>query len=138
MSARLLLPALASLLLAVPAALAETRAASSSDSAQLEWPAQEATHRPWTRWWWLGSAVDAPNLTRELEEFAAAGIGGVEICPIYGTKGAESRFLDFLSPAWTDALRHTLAEAKRLDLGVDLTTGTGWPFGGAEIGRAHV
>jgi hypothetical protein len=134
---RLLLAALASLLLPAPAALAETSPASSSSSALLDWPATEASHRPWTRWWWLGSAVDAPNLSRELEEFAAAGIGGVEICPIYGTKGAENRFLDFLSPAWTEALRHTLEEAKRLGLGVDLTTGTGWPFGGAGVRPPH-
>jgi hypothetical protein len=38
--------------------------------------------KPWTRWWWPGSAVDEQNLTRELESFAAAGLGGVEITPI--------------------------------------------------------
>jgi hypothetical protein len=29
-----------------------------------------------------------------------------------------------------ELLAHTLREAKRLDLGVDLICGTGWPFGG--------
>ncbi len=94
------------------------------------WPAPTPTQKPWTRWWWLGSAVDEPNLTRELEDFAKTGLGGVEICPIYGAKGAEARFLNFLSPEWIKMLDHTTAEARRLGLGVDLTTGTGWPFGG--------
>jgi alpha-L-rhamnosidase len=99
----------------------------------LAWPPVTATNKPWTRWWWLGSAVDKPNLTRELEDFAKTGLGGVEICPIYGAKGAEDRFLKFLSPAWMDRLAHTTTEAKRLGLGVDMTTGTGWPFGGPQV-----
>ncbi|MGC4015341.1 MAG: glycosyl hydrolase [Luteolibacter sp.] len=96
----------------------------------LAWPAQTRETKPWTRWWWLGSAVDKPNLTRQLTLFRDGGIGGVEICPLYGAKGYENRYLDFLSPGWMEMLGHTTAEAKRLDLGVDLTTGTGWPFGG--------
>ena len=31
-------------------------------------------------------------------------------------------------------LDHTLREAARLDLGVDMATGTGWPFGGPWVG----
>ncbi|HJZ55011.1 MAG TPA: glycosyl hydrolase, partial [Gemmataceae bacterium] len=99
----------------------------------LAWPATTAAQRPWTRWWWLGSAVDRENLTRSLEQFKQAGIGGVEICPIYGAKGSEDKFIDFLSPKWMEMLAHTTAEAKRLGIGVDLTTGTGWPFGGPDV-----
>jgi hypothetical protein len=107
-----------------------------ADPDPLAWPAIIAEHRPWTRWWWLGSAVDPLNLTRSLEEFRQAGIGGVEICPIYGAKGAEDRFIDFLTPKWVAMLAHTTTEAKRLGLGVDLTTGTGWPFGGPTVSPA--
>lgn len=96
----------------------------------LAWPAVTRETRPWTRWWWLGSAVDKENLTRQLTLFQQAGLGGVEICPIYGAKGYEKQFIDFLSPQWMDMLAHTTTEARRLGLGVDLTTGTGWPFGG--------
>ena len=99
----------------------------------LAWPVPTRETRPWTRWWWLGSAVDKTNLTRLLTEYREAGLGGVEICPIYGAKGYESRFLDFLSAGWMEMLAHTTLEAKRLDLGVDLTTGTGWPFGGPNV-----
>lgn len=88
------------------------------------------TTKPWTRWWWPGSAVDEAGLTRQLEQFAAAGLGGVEITPIYGVRGAESRHVAYLSPRWLELLAHTGREAKRLGLGVDMATGTGWPFGG--------
>ena len=99
------------------------------------WPPATRDSRPWTRWWWLGSAVDEANLTRQLEQLAAAGFGGVEICPIYGAKGWEDRYVPFLSPRWMELLAHTTREARRLSLGVDLTTGTGWPFGGPGRGR---
>ncbi|MFO1448315.1 MAG: glycosyl hydrolase [Opitutaceae bacterium] len=93
-------------------------------------PVVQPDARPWTRWWWPGSAVDATSVTQQLEQFARAGLGGVEITPIYGAKGYEDRTLPYLSPAWMDMLAHTVREAHRLGLGVDMATGTGWPFGG--------
>ena len=102
------------------------------------WPAISRESKPWTRWWWLGSAVDEANLTRELEAIAAAGFGGVEITPIYGAKGAEERFLEFLSPEYMAAVEFTCVEAGRLGLGVDMATGTGWPFGGPQVGPDDV
>lgn len=94
------------------------------------WPEVTQTAKPWTRWWWPGSAVTPEGLTRQLEAFAAAGLGGVEITPIYGARGAEPAYIEFLSPRWVEMLAHATAEAKRLGLGVDMATGTGWPFGG--------
>src|SRR3954470_11301704 len=96
--------------------------APAADPDALAWPAPTAEARPWTRWWWLGSAVDEANLTRSLEEFKRAGLGGVEITPIYGAKGAEDKFIDYLSPPWMAMLAHTADEAKRLGLGVDMAT----------------
>src|SRR5207248_10192846 len=107
------------------------RAAETSDP--LAWPPITRESKPWTRWWWLGSAVDNENLTRLLDQYHAAGLGGVEICPIYGAKGYEQRYIDFLSPKWMEMLAHTTSEANRLGMGVDLTTGTGWPFGGPNV-----
>jgi hypothetical protein len=102
----------------------------------LAWPATVSQSGPWARWWWLGSAVDKPNLTRLMEQYKAAGISGLEVCPIYGAKGFEDRYLDFLSPAWMRMLKHTTDEGQRLNVGVDLTTGTGWPFGGPFVHEA--
>jgi hypothetical protein len=96
-------------------------------------PTSSPETRPWTRWWWPGSAVSNTGITVQLEAFAAAGIGGVEITPIYGAKGAEEDYRPFLSPTWMAALAHTTKEAHRLGLKVDMATGTGWPFGGPGV-----
>jgi hypothetical protein len=96
----------------------------------LQCPPIAAESRPWTRWWWMGSAVDEAEITRHLEMFHAAGFGGVEISPIYGVDGEEARAIDFLSPQWVAMLRFTAREAARLGLRVDMITGTGWPLGG--------
>ncbi|CAN5861404.1 glycosyl hydrolase [soil metagenome] len=100
-------------------------------------PTAPPQNRPWTRWWWMGSAVDKENITYQLEQFREAGIGGVEITPIYGVKGWENKNIPYLSPAWMEMLRYTCAEAGRLGLGVDLNHGTGWPFGGPHITKAQ-
>src|SRR5687767_9494208 len=97
---------------------------------QLKWPPITQQTKPWTRWWWEGSAVNAKDLTWNLEQYKAAGLGGVELTPIYGVYGYEKQFLDFLSAPWMKMFMHTLKESKRLGLGVDLANGTGWPFGG--------
>lgn len=104
--------------------------------AQLDWPVIRQQHKPWTRWWWEGSAVDEKGLTWNLDQYQKAGLGGVEITPIYGIYGEEKNFVDFLSPRWMQLFVHTLKESKRLGLGVDLANGTGWPFGGPWVADA--
>jgi hypothetical protein len=101
-----------------------------SSAVQPAWPEITRESKPWTRWWWMGSAVNQKDLTVSMEAYQKAGLGGLEITPIYGVAGTESQFIPFLSPPWVAMLDHTLKEAKRLDLGVDMATGTGWPFGG--------
>ncbi len=104
--------------------------------AQPKWPAISQLTKPWTRWWWMGSAVNDKDLTRLMEQYQQAGLGGVEITPIYGVKGEEKQFINFLSPTWMDRLTHTLNEARRLGMGVDLAQASGWPFGGPWVTSA--
>ncbi|MBC7946304.1 MAG: glycoside hydrolase family 2 protein [Chitinophagaceae bacterium] len=99
-------------------------------SAQLSWPPVTNQTKPWTRWWWEGNAVNRSDLTWNLSQYKEAGLGGVELTPIYGVYGYEKQFIEFLSPQWMEMFNHTLKEAKRMGLGVDLANGTGWPFGG--------
>lgn len=100
------------------------------ESGKIQWPEQTQETKPWTRWWWFGNIVTEPDITVMLEAFQKAGLGGVEITPIYGVRGYESQFMEFLSPEWMDKLVYTLNEAKRLGLGVDIANASGWPFGG--------
>jgi hypothetical protein len=81
----------------------------------------------------MGSAVDAANIDRELARYQAAGIGGVEVTPIYGVKGWEDRDIPYLSKNWMEMLNHAIETANRLGMKTDMTTGTGWCFGGPTV-----
>jgi hypothetical protein len=97
------------------------------------WPEITKEAKPWTRWWWMGSAVNEVELRRLLKEYAADGFGGVEITPIYGVQGEEDKYIEFLSPQWMKMLSVAIEAAGQNDMGVDMNTGTGWPFGGPQI-----
>ena len=97
------------------------------------WPTPRPEARAGTRWWWLGSAVDKENLEWNLSEYARAGIGAVEITPLYGVKGNDKNNIPFLSPEWMQALKTVQDIAKPLGIEVDMNCGTGWPFGGPHI-----
>jgi len=99
----------------------------------LAWPPITAQQKPWAFNWWMGSAVDKTNLTKELERYAAAGLGGIHIIPIYGAKGFEDKYISYLSPKWMEMMGWAVSEAHRLGMGVDMTTGTGWCFGGPQV-----
>ncbi|MGB6220758.1 glycosyl hydrolase [Haloferula sp.] len=102
-------------------------------SEELNWPEPSTFNRPGTYWWWMGSAVDKENITWNLETMRNAGMGGATIVPIYGVKGFENQYLQHLSPEFVQMASHAFKEAERLGMWVDMTTGTGWPFGGPMI-----
>jgi hypothetical protein len=89
------------------------------------------------RWWWFGPAVTKPELQRELEQMKAEGIGGVEIATLYplALDNPKTGFHNqqFLSEEHLDAIRFAATAARKLGLRVDITLGSGWPFGGPHI-----
>lgn len=101
--------------------------------AQTKWPAIDQQTKPWTRWWWMGSAVDEKNISASLQQLNRIGFGGTEIVPIYGAKGYESRYIKYLSPQWMKMLDHTVQQSKALNMGVYISVGTGWPIGGTHV-----
>jgi hypothetical protein len=122
-----LIPALLTLVLCTSAGCAEQL------GNQIAWPQAKAEHKPWAYWHWMGSAVNKDQITQHLEAYKAAGFGGMHIIPIYGVKGEEELFIDYLSDEWLGMLAHTTAEAERLGIGIDMSTGTGWPPGGPNV-----
>jgi alpha-L-rhamnosidase len=103
---------------------------------------QSFTHPPddcriMVRWWWFGPAVTKSEIKQELEQMMAAGIGGVEIATLYplALDDPQTGFhnFGFLSDEHIDALRYAASQAERLGLRVDITLGSGWPFGGPHI-----
>ncbi|MFW6277145.1 MAG: glycosyl hydrolase [Prolixibacteraceae bacterium] len=102
---------------------------------EASWPERTNTSKPWTRWWWPGNAVDSANLKREINELADAGIGGVEITPIYGVKGEEEKFIPFLSTEFTEMMEFTIKETEKNGMQVDMPPGSGWRCGGPFVPR---
>jgi hypothetical protein len=89
------------------------------------------------RWWWFGPSATKEELKRELEQMKAAGIGGVEIATLYplALDDPKTGFhnYSFVSDEHVENLRFAAEEARRLGLRVDVTLGSGWPFGGPHI-----
>ncbi len=102
-----------------------------------ERPGPEA--RIMMRWWWFGPAVEKGEIERELRAMKAGGMGGVEIQPVYPLSVDDEakgiRNLKYLSPEFLEALRFAGEKGRELGLRVDVTLGSGWPYGGPEIDR---
>lgn len=105
----------------------------SVNAQNIGWPEITNEAKPASRWWWLGSAVDKENLTYNLNAYAKAGIGTLEITPIYGVQGNDENEIPYLSAQWMEMLKHTESEAARLNMQIDMNNGTGWPFGGPDV-----
>ena len=88
------------------------------------------TAKPWAWWWILGNSMKESDITYQLEYMKKSGMGGVCIIPCYGEKGDEANYIDLISPEFMQKLAYIQKEANRLGLGVDMTMGSGWPFGG--------
>ncbi len=91
------------------------------------------TSKPWAYWWWPGSAVNKSDIKANLKTYAESGFGGLHIIPIYGVIGEENNFLQFLSPEYIENLKFCTETAKEMGLGIDMSLGTGWPFGGKNV-----
>jgi alpha-L-rhamnosidase len=86
------------------------------------------------RWWWFGAAVEKPEILRELQQMKADGIGGVELAFVYpqvlDDPAKDLKNLPFLSPEFLDCVHYAQSEAQKLGIRVDITLGSGWPYGG--------
>ena len=86
---------------------------------------------PMMRWWWFGPSVDEDEIDRELQQMHQAGIGGVEIASVYPLSLDGN--LTYTSPEYVARLRYAQQRARDLGMRVDVTLGSGWPFGGPHI-----
>jgi alpha-L-rhamnosidase len=97
--------------------------------------------RPLTRWWWFGGAMTKEEITRELTFMRDAGIGGVELQPVYPVAVDDPvhgiHNVAYFSQEWFELVRHVARETARLELQFDLTLGSGWPYGGPFIPIEH-
>ncbi|MES1255145.1 MAG: glycosyl hydrolase, partial [Acidobacteriota bacterium] len=89
------------------------------------------------RWWWFGPAATREELDAELRHMKEGGIGGFEVAVVYPLEvdDASSGFHNYpyLSAEFLDTLAYASRRAHELGLRMDLTIGSGWPFGGPHI-----
>lgn len=119
---------LALLALAAPLARADVNSLQRS----FDRPPDDA--KPMVRWWWFGPAVTKPEIEREMKFMKEGGFGGFEVEPIYPMALDDEKTglknLTLGSPEFFDALKFTATHAKTLGLRMNLTLGSGWPYGG--------
>ncbi|MBN2132927.1 MAG: hypothetical protein JW741_25735, partial [Sedimentisphaerales bacterium] len=88
--------------------------------------------RPSVYWVWVNGLTDKAQMTRELEQMQAQGIGGVYIFDV-GAQDPQKIVPAgpaFMGPGSLDAIGHTVREATRLGLEVGLVTSSSWNCGG--------
>ncbi|HEX4486224.1 MAG TPA: glycosyl hydrolase [Terriglobales bacterium] len=89
------------------------------------------------RWWWFGPSATKEEITAELQHMKAAGIGGVELQATYPMAVDDPangfRNYRYLSPEFLNMVSFASHTAKELGLRMDLTIGSGWPYGGPYI-----
>ncbi len=89
------------------------------------------------RWWWFGPSASNEEIERELEQMKSAGIGGVELATVYplALTNPSTGFHNYpyTSDEHLEHIRFAAEQARRLGLRMDVTIGSGWPFGGPHI-----
>ncbi len=117
------------------AILSLTLAAFGWKPADPAWPRTTRLMKPWVYNWWMASAVDEEGLELQSRELAEKGFGGFHVIPIYGAKGYEAKWRDYLSSEWMEAFAMAKRIGARHGLGIDLTMGSGWCFGGPWLAK---
>jgi hypothetical protein len=132
--------ALASLCALVPALHSAPPAAAQTDplaAMRTGFAAPPGDARPMMRWWWFGPAVEKTELARELRTMKEGGIGGAEVQPVYALELDDPqkgfRNLPYMSKDFLDMVGFAAQTAHDLDLRLNLTLGSGWPYGGSYV-----
>ncbi|BBB66917.1 hypothetical protein UNDYM_2664 [Undibacterium sp. YM2] len=123
--------------------MAQARAAANSPSVKelakaFATPPDDA--RPMVRWWWFGPSVEKKQLEREILDMKAGGFGGFEIQAVYpmelddAAKGTHN--YPYLSKQFLEHVSFANDKARANKLRVDITLGSGWPYGGPHVAVA--
>jgi hypothetical protein len=119
----------------IPAITAQTPAAPTFEALRKQFLNPPDAAKPMVRWWWFGAAVVKPEILRELQQMKVDGIGGAELAfeypEVLDDPAKNLKNLPFLSPEMLDDVAYAQAEGRRLGLRIDVTLGSGWPYGGA-------
>jgi hypothetical protein len=92
-------------------------------------PPPAAWPRAW--WHWTNGNVTKTGITKDLEWMKRVGIQGMQMGDVASGGGQTvTDKVNFGSPEWLDALKHTATEAQRLNLEMAMFTSAGWSLTG--------
>lgn len=87
-------------------------------------------------WFWIYNRVTKEGITRDLEQFKAKGISGVNLICNGGYAGKEPLpGVKFLGEEWRELFRHAVREAKRLHIEIGFNLAGGWTLMGPSVTR---
>jgi hypothetical protein len=96
--------------------------------------------RPRALWPWINGNTDLAEITHELEEAKAKGMGGFDIWdirPVVDEDKVVPTGNPFMGPESVGAIAHAAREATRLGLDLGLTIASGWNAGGSWTRPEH-
>ncbi|MDO6431973.1 glycosyl hydrolase [Flavitalea sp. BT771] len=95
-------------------------------------PPDEAKSRVY--WFWIYNRVTREGITRDLRQFKAKGISGVNLICNGGYAGAAPLpGVKFLGAEWRALFRHAIREANRLHIEIGFNLAGGWTFMGPSV-----
>ena len=89
------------------------------------------TAKPRTWWHWTNGNVTETGITKDLEWMKRVGIGGFQLVDVASGNGqvVEPK-INFGTPEWYHAVKHSAEEAKALDLEMSIFSCAGWSEAG--------
>src|ERR1700679_3961901 len=92
-------------------------------------PPDSAKPRTW--WHWTNGNVSEDGITKDLEWMKRSGIGGFQLVDVAAGGGQEvEKKINFGTPEWHQAVRHSAEETKRLGLEMSIFSSRGWSEAG--------
>ncbi|WP_031231371.1 glycosyl hydrolase [Asticcacaulis sp. YBE204] len=119
------------LLLTTSLAVAALWGPAQADTVADGFAAPPAEARPMVRWWWFGPKVSDAEIVREIKAMKQGGFGGFELAALYPLELDGNQ--PYLSDQHLAALKRANETGRAEGLRVDVTLGSGWPFGGPHI-----
>jgi hypothetical protein len=97
--------------------------------AKFQNPPDSAKPRTW--WHWTNGNVTETGITKDLEWMKRVGIGGFQLVDVAAGGGQTvDKKINFGTPEWYHAVRHSAEEAKRLGLEMSIFSSPGWSEAG--------
>ena len=89
-----------------------------ADSFKSQFVNPKCSYKPWTWWHWMNGHVTPESITRDLEEMKRSGLGGFGLWNTH--EGIPKGPVKYGSPEWWRLVQHTMNEAQRLGLAMEL------------------